>query len=196
MFKKSLVASLLIPFSLIILGGADSQAGEADPTLPFDGRYRVHAGDILKISVWKEEDLNLDVLVQPDGRFSFPLAGHVVAHGKSTDEIAKDLAKRIEQFIPEPVVTVAAKEILGNVVYVVGKVNKPGSFVMSHEMDVMQALSMAGGTTPFASLNDIKILRVVNNKQTAIPFEYGEVEEGEDLEQNITLQSGDVLVVP
>jgi polysaccharide export outer membrane protein len=196
MFKKSLVASLLVTFCLITLGGAYSQAGEVDPTLPFDGRYRVHAGDILRISVWKEEDLNLDVLVQPDGRFSFPLAGHIVAHGRSTDEIAKELVKRIEQYIPEPVVTVSAKEILGNVVYVVGKVNKPGAFVMSHEMDVMQALSLAGGATPFASLNDIKILRVVNNKQTAIPFEYGEIEDGDELEQNITLQSGDVVVVP
>jgi len=177
---------------------ATEQAHESDsPALyPFDARYRIHAGDILIVSVWKEEDLTLEVLVQPDGRFAFPLAGHIIAQGKTTDEIAAELSKRVEQYIPEPVVTVTLREIEGNVAYVVGKVNKPGPVVMYHDMDVMQALSLAGGTTPFASLNSIKILRTVGGKQRAIPFRYGDVEDGEYLEQNITLQSGDVIVVP
>ena len=112
------------------------------------------------------------------------------------DELRTEIAGRISRYIPEPVVTVEARQILGNQVYVIGKVNQPGALVMTRDLDVMQALSIAGGTTPFASPNNIKILRRQNGQQTAIPFRYGDVEKGKDLEQNILLRSGDVVVVP
>lgn len=158
--------------------------------------YTVHPGDVLQISVWREEDLQREVLVRPDGGFSFPLAGDIQARGKSVVALQEELASRIERYIPDPVVTVSLGAIQGNKMYVVGKVNRPGEFVMTGDVDVMQALAIAGGTTPFAALKDIQILRRVDGEQRAIPFRYPEVERGENLEQNIVLESGDIVVVP
>jgi len=87
-------------------------------------------------------------------------------------------------------------QILGNKIYVIGKVNKPGEFVITRQTDVVQALSMAGGMSTFAEANEVKVLRRVDGKQVIFPFRYGDVEDGKGLEQNIILQSGDVLIVP
>lgn len=162
-----------------------------------DSAYTVKPGDILAISVWKEPDLNDDtVLVRPDGMFSFPLVGQVDARGKSVAELQQLVTERLAKFISEPVVTVSVQEIRGNKVYVIGQVNRPGEFIVNPRVDVMQALSMAGGTTAFAALNNIIILRRAGAQQTALPFKYPDVVKGRDLAQNIELQSGDVVVVP
>ena len=84
----------------------------------------------------------------------------------------------------------------GNKIYVIGKVAKSGEVIANRNMDVVQALSVAGGMTPYAAANKIKILRRENGKLTAIPFKYGDIEKGDNLKQNIILQSGDVVVVP
>lgn len=158
--------------------------------------YLVKPGDQLLISVWKEEDLHQEVLVRPDGGFSFPLAGDLSAAGKSVELISKEVSARLQRYIPDLVVTVAITAINGNKIYIIGQVNNPGSFVMNPQVDVMQALSMAGGTTAFASLNDIKILRRTAAGQTVLPFRYNDVARGRNLSQNIMLESGDVVVVP
>lgn len=170
-----------------------SVAQEATGT---DESYKVLPGDLLQISVWKEEDLQLDVLVRPDGAFSFPLAGDISAKNHSVQDLQSELTRRLSRYISDPVVTVSVAEVLGNRVYVVGQVRNPGSFVVNPQVDVIQALSMAGGATPFAQLNDIKILRRTGTIQIAISFRYNDVVKGKDLEQNIILQSGDVVVVP
>ena len=103
---------------------------------------------------------------------------------------------RTGKYIPDPVVTVSTQQLNGNKVYVIGKVTRPGEIVANRYMDVLQALSVAGGMTPYASANKIKVLRRENGELTAIPFRYGDIEKGEDLEQNIILQSGDVIMVP
>ena len=158
--------------------------------------YLVNAGDILSINVWKEADLERQVLVRPDGEFSFPLAGQIQAEGKSIAEIQALLTERLTRYIPDPVVTVATLEIRGNKVYVLGQVARPGEFQVNPNVDVMQALSMAGGTTPFAQLDDIRILRREGAVLSAIPFKYGEVAKGKRLQQNVMLRAGDVVVVP
>lgn len=158
--------------------------------------YLIQQGDDLLISVWKEKDLQGQVMVRPDGGISFPLAGEITAAGKTTEQLQKDLAAKLQKYVPDPVVTVMVKQSLGNRIYVVGKVNKPGEYPTSRTVDVMQALAMAGGPTPYASLNKIKILRRENGELKAIPFKYSRVEKGEDLQQNIVLQGGDVVVVP
>lgn len=165
-------------------------------TGPVRAPYLVNPGDILSVTVWKEEDLARQILIRPDGQFSFPLAGQVQAEGKSIEEIQALLTERLTRFIPEPVVTVATLEIRGNKVYVLGQVARPGEFQVNPNVDVMQALSMAGGTTPFAQLDDIKVLRRDGAVLSAIPFKYSEVEKGKRLQQNIVLQAGDVVVVP
>ena len=167
----------------------------AEPNAAPDG-YHIKAGDVLHVAVWRETDLNLDVLVRPDGGISLPLVGDVQAAGRTVDNLRGIIGDRLEQFIPEPAVSVSVKEIRGNNFHVIGKVARPGVYVLSGQVDVIQALSIAGGTTTFAKLNDIQILRRNDETQIAIPFRYGDVERGKNLQQNILLQSGDVVVVP
>jgi polysaccharide biosynthesis/export protein len=159
--------------------------------------YTVKPGDTLGISVWKEPDLQgTAVLVRPDGTFSFPLVGQVNATGKGVVELQQIVTERLSKYISEPVVTVTVADIKGNKIYVIGQVNKPGDFIVNPRVNVMQALSMAGGTTAFASLGNISILRRTPSGQTAIPFHYTDVVHGKELAQNIELQSGDIVVVP
>ena len=171
--------------------------GIAFPTLaaPADA-YRVQPGDLLSISVWKERDLQGEILVRPDGGLSFPLAGDVSADGKTMQELTDALAEKLKRYIPDPVVTVSVKQIGGNRVYVLGKVNRPGEFSFSKPVDVMQALALAGGATPFAEVNDIRILRREDGVLRSLSFRYAEVERGKELKQNVLLQSGDTVVVP
>jgi polysaccharide biosynthesis/export protein len=159
--------------------------------------YQIQPGDVLQISVWREEDLKLEVLVRPDGGFSFPLAGDMTALGKTVEDLRKEISDRLVRFIPDLVVTVAVKEINGNKVYVIGQVNKPGGFVMNPRVDVLQALSIAGGTTPFAKLDEIIVLRRSGEtNEVKLPFRFNDVVKGRGLEQNVLLLSGDVVVVP
>ena len=158
--------------------------------------YRIQPGDVLMVSVWKEQDLMSEVLVRPDGGMSFPLVGDVRASGRTIDELRTLVDERLGKFIPDPAVTIAVKQIGGNRIYVLGKVNRPGEFSFSQPIDVMQALSLAGGATSFAALDDIQILRREQGKQTARRFRYSDVERGRSLEQNILLKSGDTVVVP
>ncbi len=166
------------------------------PRSSADNSYRIQQGDVLTVAVWKESELHAEVLVRPDGGLSFPLAGDLNVLGKSIDQLRTELQERLKTYIPDPVVTVAIKAIGGNQIYVLGKVNRPGEFPFSRPVDVMQALSLAGGTTPYASVNDIVILRRQNDRVEAIRFRYSDVEHGRDLAQNVLLRSGDTVVVP
>ena len=181
------VALLLVQFTLTTLA-AENTASE--------NLYKIQPGDILEISVWKEETLLKQVLVRPDGGLSFPLVGDIQASGKSVSDLQALISERLSKFIPDPVVTVSIQQLTGNKVYVIGKVHQPGEFVANRYIDVVQALSVAGGMTPYASANKIKVLRRNNGKLASIPFRYGDIEKGENLEQNIILQSGDIVLVP
>ena len=189
---SAVICMLIVTTGLASVGGL----AFAQESTPPDDKYLIKPGDTLLVSVWKEEDLQQEVLIRPDGGFSFPLAGDINAAGRTVDDIAQLLSERLERYIPDTVVTVAVTSINGNKIYVIGQVNNPGAFVMNPRIDVMQALSMAGGTTPFAALNDILILRRTTGGQMALEFRYGDVERGRNLTQNIMLKSGDVVVVP
>jgi polysaccharide export outer membrane protein len=173
---------------------------EAPPTevavAPSDAGYKLRPGDLLQISVWKETDLQGDVLVRPDGGISFALAGELEAAGHTVAQLTTMLAQRIHRYIPDAVVTVAVKTTGGNRIYVIGKVNRPGDFPLIGPIDVMQALTMAGGATPFADTNAIRILRRDGERQTSIGFRYGDIARGHKLGQNILLKNGDTVVVP
>jgi polysaccharide biosynthesis/export protein len=159
-------------------------------------RYEVQPSDLLQISVWREPELTQQVLVRPDGAFSFPLAGDVSAVGKSVEELRRELVERLSRYIPDLVVTVAVLEIRGNKIYVIGQVNQPGEFIVNPRVDVMQALSLAGGTTAFASPSGIFVLRRDGGEQQRLPFNFDAVLRGRDLDQNVLLRTGDVVVVP
>lgn len=158
--------------------------------------YTLSPGDAVEVSVWKEPDLTKAVVVRPDGKFSFPLVGEVAAVGRTIAQVQNEIAGKLKTYIPDPVVTVALSGLEGNKIYVIGQVNKPGAFVMNPRLSIVQALSMAGGMTPFAGVNDIIVLRKQPGGQKMLKFQFGDVSKGRNLEQNIPLESGDVIIVP
>jgi len=179
-----------IVLAAMIGGFAAGEAAAADA-------YKLNPGDVLQISVWKEEGLQQQVLVLPDGEISFPLAGHIKAAGLSPEQLQNVLQKRLKNFFADPVITVTVVQVGGNKIYVIGQVRNPGEFPANRPVDVMQALSLAGGLTTFAADGDIKVLRRdPNGKQRALAFNYSEVSKGNRLETNVLLQPGDVVVVP
>jgi polysaccharide export outer membrane protein len=158
--------------------------------------YRIGPEDVLEISVWKEEGLKKEVLVRPDGGIAFPLAGDMQAAGKTAGQLQQEITQRLEKFMADPVVSVAVLKVAANKIYVIGRVNKPGEYVTGRYVDVLQGLTMAGGLTPFAAENDIKVMRKENGKNVVFPFRYSDVKKGINLQQNIPLKGGDVVVVP
>ncbi len=185
-------------FPSIVTEGADPAipaVANAEPVVA-DPAYVIGPEDALEISVWRDETLKAATLVRPDGGISFPLAGDLIVAGKTATQVREELVIRLSKYIPEPVVTVSVVRVSSYRIYVLGRVNKPGDFQVGRNIDVLQALSIAGGMTPFASEDGIQIIRKVEGKPVSIPFEYSRVRKGGDLSQNITLKSGDVLLVP
>jgi polysaccharide export outer membrane protein len=179
---------------LSVLLALTAWAGSA--SLRADENYALQPGDMLTISVWKEPDLSSDILIRPDGGITMPLAGEIVAAGQTVEAVRIAIDARLRKFIPDPSVTVMVKQTMGNQIFVIGKVNRPGQYPLNRPVDVMQALSIAGGTTPFAALNDIRVLRRSGAQQITMTFRYSDIEHGRKLAQNILLQSGDTVVVP
>jgi polysaccharide export outer membrane protein len=158
--------------------------------------YRIGPGDVIEISVWKDPDLSRTLVVPPDGIISFPLIDAINVTNLTVADLKKAVTKKLSEFVPDATVTVMLIEINSLKAYVIGKVNSPGQFPITLESNVLQILSQAGGLTPFASDGNISILRQKGDKIIRIPFDYGDVEKGKNLEQNILLQPGDVVVVP
>lgn len=158
--------------------------------------YTLSPGDQIEVSVWKEEGLTKTVIVRPDGKFSFALVGEVQAAGRTVSQVQTEVASRLQKFIPEPVVTAAVTNLDGNRVYVIGQVNKPGAYPMNPRLNVLQALTLAGGLTPFANVDGINVLRGAGGRQRVLQFRFGDVSKGRSLEQNVALEAGDVIVVP
>jgi len=161
-----------------------------------DSGYTVRAGDVLQITVWKEDSLDREILVLPDGTITFPLIGSFVAQGMTPAKIQSTVKQKLSALIPDASVTVIVKAPLGHTVSVIGQVGKPGELVMSHRLTVMQALSQAGGLTPYANEGKIIILRQKNKEETSIPFPYDDIIAGHNLDKDIALHPGDVVVVP
>lgn len=182
---------------LFLLAVASPAVAFAQGSLATDGAsYRIGPEDVLEISVWREDALRKEVLVRPDGGTSYPLIGDVQAAGRTIAELRAEITKRLEKFIPEAVVSVTVLKAASHRIYVLGKVTKPGEFPVGRPVDVLQALSMAGGLTQFADANGVRIMRREGDRQAVLPFEYARVVRGEKLEQNVLLRPGDVVVVP
>jgi polysaccharide export outer membrane protein len=159
--------------------------------------YRIHAGDLLLVGVYDDPKMPpIPVTVTPDGKFSFPLIGILMAGGKTPEQLRVEMETKLRKFVAEPVVTVTVTEVKGNVAYVIGQVTKPGAIVMNPAVNVLQALSIAGGGNPYAKLDSIIVIRNSAAGQRIMNFRYGQVSSGKNLEQNVQLESGDVVVVP
>lgn len=168
-------------------------------------QYRVHAGDELDVFVWGEERMQRTVRVQPDGTFSFPLAGTIKAAGRGVSDIGVEIRERISVNYRDapPDVTVSVRNATEMRFYVVGKVRTPGSYTSATPINILQALSMAGGTADFADLKHAIILRQGAPEQVVEPVQLNRLLKGGralelgKLSRSLpTLSSGDVLVIP
>ncbi len=178
---------LLLIICILNLAGWAAAAGKP---------YTIGPGDVLEISVWKDESLSRQLIVPPDGVISFPLINDIAVSNLTVPALRQEISKRLNDFIPDATVTVMLVQINSLQGYVIGKVNRPGQFPINQDTTVMQILAMAGGLNPFAATGKIFIIRQENGKSVKIPFNYAAVEKGKNLEQNITLKRGDVVVVP
>ncbi len=160
--------------------------------------YRVGPGDVLRISVWKRDELSQPALtVRPDGAISLPLVGEVSAAGRSVEEIGTELQTKLEKFYQErPPVMVQVVEVRSYKVYVMGEVARAGELGPNHPVTVLQAIAMAGGFTRFATPKHVVIVRKDARGERSIPFDFDAFLKEGQLQQNLQLQSGDTVVVP
>ena len=159
--------------------------------------YRLHPGDKIMVGVFDDPKLlPMEITIAPDGRFSYPLIGEVNANGRSVEQLRSEIETRLKKFIADPSVTLVVADVKGNVAYVIGQVNKPGLIEMNPGVNVLQALSIAGGMNPYAKPDNIIVIRSSAGGQSVLNFHYAQVTTGRDLAQNIQLESGDVVVVP
>jgi polysaccharide export outer membrane protein len=193
---NKIISLLNILICIAVLVAQSAFADSEAPLSSASSGYKIGPGDVLNISVWKEDGMQLEVLVKPDGGITFPLAGDLQASGLTTTELRSQLQNKLMRYIPNPVVTVSVIQAVSNKIYVVGKVNRPGEYQATRYMDVLQALSMAGGLTPYAESDEIKIIRRNGADKKVFNFDYDEVVNGNELESNIILQAGDTIAVP
>jgi polysaccharide export outer membrane protein len=159
--------------------------------------YTILPGDLLHINVWKEEGLDKEVVVLPDGSITFPLVGTIHVTGMHPQLLQIKIGERLSKMIPDATVTVIVKAPLGHKVSVLGEVREPQDVLLRRRMGVMQALSQAGGLTPYAEGGEIIIIRThENGKKEALEFPYERISRGRDLDEDVTLMPGDVIVVP
>ena len=161
--------------------------------------YTLNPGDVIRISAFNDQRLDRELVVLPDGTISYPVVGEIHAQGMTIDQLQKLITNTLIQkgvLNEGAVVDASVTKTIGYTVYVVGQVKQPGAYTSAANIDVMQAISLAGGLTPFADKSGIKVLRKENGQQTVLKFDYGRIEDGEALDGNFTIHAGDTVIVP
>jgi polysaccharide export outer membrane protein len=161
-----------------------------------DPSYVIGSQDMLDVSVWREPDFSRTVPVRPDGKISLPLLNDMQAAGLTPSQLAAELTKSLNKFVTNPQVTIIVTQINSQRFYILGEAARPGASTLIPEMTILQALSNAGGFTPYANSKKIYLLREENGKQQKLSFNYKDVVAGKRTEQNIVLKNGDTIVVP
>lgn len=192
--------SPFVPHVLNPLGNQPALAGQAgtpdNAVAESQGDYLIGPGDVLEILVWQEPGLSRTVRVRLDGKISLPLADEIQAAGKTPMQVKKLITKALSRFVDAPAVYVLLQENRSKRIYIVGKVNAPGEYVMEKDTTLLQAISMAKGFTEWADKGDIVVIRKGPQGQFHIRADYQRAVSGKDIEQNILLQPDDVIVVP
>ena len=189
-----LMAVVLIPIFLSMPGGMAVPTSVVATVSATGTGYRIGQEDVLHVSVWENEELTLDVVVRPDGKISMPLIQDIQAEGKTSEELADLIHQKLLPFVKNPAVTVIVKEVNAPKIFVTGYVTKPGTYPLRGDLSVLQALSLAGGFTEFASPRKIRLIRNNGGKQEIRLINYHNLlDSGEG---NLMMKSGDTLVVP
>jgi polysaccharide export outer membrane protein len=176
------------------LNGPARQGEPASVKVP-EG-YRIGAGDVLQVVVWKEPDASAEAQVRADGKITLPLVKDVEVLGMTPIELEKHLTEKLSKFVKGADVTVIPKRITSWKVYMVGGLKKEGPLPIESNMTILQAINQAGGLSDYAKRKKIYVLRNEGGKQMRFPFDYQAVIRGEHMEQNILLRPDDTVVVP
>jgi|HubBroStandDraft_1064217.scaffolds.fasta_scaffold255367_1 polysaccharide export outer membrane protein len=195
MFKNSSSRAVVYAFWFLagVLSWSSVVLGAEVPTRD----YRLNAGDKILVGVYDDPKLlPQDITINPDGKFAFPLIGELSTRGRTVEQVRAEMETKLRKYISDPSVTFVVVDAKGNMAYVVGQVNKAGAIEMNPNINVLQALSIVGGLNPYAKGDSIIIIRSSETGQNVFNFHYGQVVAGKDLQQNIQLESGDVVVVP
>jgi polysaccharide export outer membrane protein len=201
---RTLFSWIVVTLVALEVAGCAATRGDYEVDLVAPSEFSLGPEDVLKVTVWKSPDLSGEVTVRPDGTITMPLIGDVPAAGVTANVLAKRIGERLTEYISSPVVTVQVKEVNSYFIYVLGEVVRPGKYPLKSYANVMQGISLAGGFAPFASKNNIKVLRNVSSgfqghekkRQIEIPVHYDNILKGTAVPGNFFLRSGDVIVVP
>ncbi|GBD96006.1 MAG TPA: hypothetical protein ENG83_15375 [Nitrospirae bacterium] len=158
--------------------------------------YTIDMGDVLYISVWEEADLRQEVIVRPDGKISFPLAGEVPAFCLTFDQLREELSKRLSEYIRYPIVSISLRKMGGKKVIVLGEVNEPGVYSVSGKRTVLESIALANGFTPHAVPSSVILVRGGLQTPEGMRLDLSRAINKTDMSQNITLQSEDMVYVP
>jgi polysaccharide biosynthesis/export protein len=162
--------------------------------LPAD--YVIGPDDVLQVVFWQEKDLSAEVVVRPDGRISLPLINEVQASGATPAQLRTTIMQAASRFVTDPSLTIFVKTINSRKVFVMGQVNKPGPYPLNDSMTVLQMLATAGGLMEYAKGGKITVMRTEQGQTKSFKFNYNDVRDGKNLQQNIVLKPGDTIVVP
>ena len=157
--------------------------------------YRIGPEDVLHVSVWENPELTIDVTVRPDGKISFPLIKEIQAADFTPMELSDVLSRNLKEYIKDPHVTVIVTQTNSKKIFLVGNVLRPGSYLLRHDMTLLQALSLAGGFTTFASPRGMKLIRGAGGKQESRNINYYRMIEETEL-GDYMLKPGDTIVIP
>lgn len=162
-----------------------------------DDSFVIGNDDVLAISVWKEPDLTKSVPVRSDGKISLPLVGEIQATGKTPLQLEGDISEKLKNFITVPVVTVVVQEVNSRKFNILGEVTKPGSYPLTRDTTIMDAIAQAGGFRDFAKKAGVYVLRKTSDGQeNRLKFNYKDFIKGKDIAQNVKLQPNDTVIVP
>jgi polysaccharide export outer membrane protein len=177
----------------VAAGGVSSQPPRAAKD---DPNYSIAPEDVLTIDVWKEPEISRTVPVRRDGKISLPLLNDLQAAGLTPTQLGSEIVEKLRATIVHPQVTVIVAQMSSLRIYILGQVTRAGAYPLVPDMTVMQALSIAGGFTPYANLKKIYVMRSENGVSRIFPMNYKEVINGRKPQQNISLTPGDTIVVP
>lgn len=178
------------------LDSSHHDSSNHDSAKPHDDRFVIGNDDVLAINVWKEPDISRSIPVRSDGKISLPLVGEVQAAGLTPLNLEQDIAGKLKNYISEPEVTVMVQQVNSQKFNVLGQVARPGSYTIANSPTVLDALALAGGFRDFAKRKSIYVLRQGPNGESRIAFNYKDVSQGKNMNQNIKLQPGDTIIVP
>jgi polysaccharide export outer membrane protein len=164
------------------------------PVTPED--YVIGPNDLLTISFWRDDTMTTDVLVRPDGRITLPLLNDIMAAGLTPEALGARITEAATKFLPDPSVVVIPKQINSRMVFITGMVGKGGPYPLMQPTTVMQLIAMAGGVSEWAKEDRIVILRSEGGKELRFRFNYKQVLEGKNPQQNILLKPGDTVIIP